>query len=62
MSGLRGGIVGKCPLCLGEGNYINILLIVQKSRDEGKILWRNVVGVEERETFEKILEYPKLSI
>jgi len=41
----------KCPICLGEENNINIFLIVQKRRGEGKILCRNVVGVEERERY-----------
>ena len=57
-----GGIWGKCPICVGEENNINICLIAQKRRGEGKILWRNVVGVEERETVKKILGSPKLLI
>jgi hypothetical protein len=52
----------KCPVRLSEESNINIFLIAQKRRGERKILWRNVVGVEERETFKKILGSPKLLI
>jgi hypothetical protein len=51
----------KCPFCLGEENNINIFLLPRKAEMKGKILWRNVVGVEERETLKKILGSAKLS-